>query len=297
MTLEIIPVSPVCGAEVRGIDMKRPLDPAAAERLDRALAEFGVLVFRGQPLSPVELTAFARHFGPLQPHVQRKYQHPEAAEVVIMTNRKPDGSFDDAGAHRGAMEETRDGWHSDLSYDPVPAKATLLHSVEVPSRGGNTCFANVAKLYADLPDELKARIDGRQAEFWYGGHSRNKKTMLAASALDAEGQKTAHAVHPVVNVHPVTGKPAIYVNPLITTHIVGLSDAESEEILETIFDQMDRPEYRWEHVWSVGDTLLWDNRGGLMHTGRLDYPRDEPRRFIRTTVSGVPTVMHRMMAA
>src|SRR5690606_13834129 len=183
MTLEIIPVSPVCGAEVRGIDMKRPLDPAAAERLDRALAEFGVLVFRGQPLSPVELTAFARHFGPLQPHVQRKYQHPEAPEVVIMTNRKPDGSFDDAGAHRGAMEETRDGWHSDLSYDPVPAKATLLHSVEVPSRGGNTCFANVAKLYADLPDELKARIDGRQAEFWYGGHSRNKKTMLAASAL------------------------------------------------------------------------------------------------------------------
>jgi taurine dioxygenase len=128
-----------------------------------------VLLFRGQPLSPPELTAFARQFGPLQPHVQRKYQHPDAPEVVIMTNRNADGSFDDAGAHRGAMEATRDGWHSDLSYDPVPAKATLLHAVEIPSRGGNTCFANVAKLYEDLPADLKARIDGREAEFWYGG--------------------------------------------------------------------------------------------------------------------------------
>lgn len=297
MTIEINPLSPVCGAEVRGVEIKCPLDAASLSLLEQAFAQHGVLLFRGQPLSPQELTAFARQFGALQPHVQRKYQHPDAPEVVIMTNRNADGSFDDAGAHRGAMEATRDGWHSDLSYDPVPAKATLLHAVEIPSRGGNTCFANVTRLYEDLPADLKARIDGREAEFWYGGHSRNKKTMLAASALDAEGQKSAHAVHPVVNVHPVTGRPAIYVNPLITTRILGLPEDESEAILDTLFDRMDRPEYRWEHVWAVGDTLMWDNRGGLMHTGRLDYPRDEARRFIRTTVTGQPTVNHRARAA
>ena len=137
----------------------------------------------------------------------------------------------------------------------------------------------------------------REAEFWYGGHSRNKKTMVAASALDAEAQKAAHAVHPVVNAHPVTGKPGIFVNPLITTRIIGLPDEESEEILETLFDWMDGPDYRREHVWAVGDTLMWDNRGGLMHTGRLDYPRDEPRRFIRTTVTGGPTFKFQPSAA
>lgn len=297
MTIAIEPLSPLCGAEVRGVDITGPLDRPSIERLELAFAQHGVLLFRDQPLSPAQLTAFARCFGALQPHVQRKYQHPEAPEVVMMTNRNADGSFDDAGAHRGAMESTRDGWHSDLSYDPVPAKATLLHALEIPSRGGNTCFANVAKLYADLPLELKARIDGCAAEFRYGGHSRNKKTMLAASALDAEGQESAHAVHPVVNVHPVTGVPAIYANPLITTRILGLSEAESEAVLDALFERMDRPEYRWEHVWAVGDTLMWDNRGGLMHTGRLDYPRDEARRFIRTTVTGQPTAMHRAQAA
>ena len=297
MTIEIKQLSPICGAEVRGVDMRRPLDADTVDRLEQALAQHGVLMLHEQPLSARELTDFARHFGALQPHVQRKYQHPDAPEVVIMTNRNADGSFDDAGAHRGAMESTRDGWHSDLSYAPVPAKATMLHSLEVPSRGGNTCFANVAKVYEDLPADLKARIDGREAEFWYGGHSRNEKTMLAASALDAEGQKTAHAVHPVVNVHPVTGRPAIYANPLITTRILGLPHAESEAILDTLFDWIDRPEYRWEHVWAVNDTLMWDNRGGLMHTGRLDYPRNEARRFIRTTVTGVPTINHRAAAA
>jgi taurine dioxygenase len=290
--VEIRPISPVGGAEVVGLDMRRPLAPDAVQELEQAFSQHGVLLFRKQPLTPKELTAFARHFGELQPHVQRRYQHPEAPEVVIMTNRKPDGTFDEAGARRGAIERTRDGWHSDLSYDPVPAKATLLHAVEIPSRGGNTCFANSAMAYRDLPAELKARLAGLEAEFVYGGHSRNAKTAIAASALDAQAQATARAVHPAVVVHPVTGKPAVYINPVITTRILGLPEAEGEALMEAVFDRLDRPEYRWEHQWSVGDTLMWDNLGGTLHTGRLDYPRDEARRFIRTTLRGQPVMMH-----
>lgn len=104
-------------------------------------------------------------------------------------------------------------------------------------------------------------------------------------------------MHPVVNVHPVTGLPAIYVNPVITTAILGLPEGEGEAIMDALFDRMDRPDYRWEHAWSVGDTLMWDNRGGVMHTGRLDYPRDQARRFIRTTVTGQPILMHQPVAA
>lgn len=297
MTLELKPLSPAIGAEVLGVDMQATLAPAEVQRLERGLDDHGVLLFRRQPLSATALARFSAQFGALQPHVQRAYQHPEVAEVVMMTNRKADGSFDEAGAHRGAMERTRDGWHSDLSYDPVPAKATLLHAVEIPSSGGNTCFANVAMAYRDLPEDMKARLRGLEAEFVYGGHQRNKNTALAASTLDAKAKQSARAVHPVVNVHVATGRPAIFANPVLTTRILGLPESEGEAIMEALFDRMDRPEYRWEHVWSVGDTLMWDNRGGVMHTGRLDYPRDQARRFIRTTIAGQPIVMHRPAAA
>lgn len=293
MAVEIRRLSEVGGAEVSGIDITQGLDADTVDRLEGAFLTHGVLLFPQQPLSASQLVALARHFGGLQPHVQRAYQHPEAPEVVIMTNRKPDGSFDEVGARRGAIEDPRDGWHSDLSYDPIPAKATLLHAVEVPSSGGNTCFANVTLAYESLPDALKSKLDGLEAEFRYGGHDRNKKTMIAASALDKEAEKTAHAVHPVINVHPESGKPGIYVNPLITTRILGVSEAESQDLLAQLFAAIDRAEFRWEHEWSVGDTLMWENRGGVMHTGRLDYPRDQARRFIRTTVTGGPTTAYR----
>lgn len=289
MPLEFQAMSDVGGAEVVGIDVKTALSPDDLDDVESAFLKYGVLLVREQPMSPKELVAFAGQFGELQPHVQRAYQHPEAPEVVNMTNRKPDGSFDEAGARRGAIENLRDGWHSDLSYDPEPAKATLLHSLEVTSRGGNTCFSNVAMAFDAMPDDLKHRVIGQQVLFPYGGQTRNKSAAKAASALDSKAQALASATHPAINVHPETRRPAIYANPLLASRFVDLPEAESEELLEQLFDWIDRPEFHWEHSWSVGDTIMWDNRGGIMHSGRLDYPRDEARRFIRTTVRGGPT--------
>ncbi len=292
----IVPTGAALGAAVVDLDVTRPVSAEAAAVLNRGLDEHGVLLVRGQPMTPGELTAFSRVFGALQPHVQKIYHHPEDPNVVVMTNRKPDGSFNEAGARRGATEETRHGWHSDLAYDPVPAKATLLHAQAVPSSGGNTCFSNAFRAYGDLSDTLRRRLDGLEGEFPYGGHTRNKATALAASTLDAEAQKSAQAVHPIVVAHPVTGRPAIYANPLVTSCILGLDRAESEALIEALAGALDRPDYRWEHVWSPGDTLIWDNRGGTMHTGRLDYPRAEERTFIRTTVTGAAMIPHRLPA-
>jgi taurine dioxygenase len=277
-----------CGALVSGVDMTAALDSKDLQTLDAALAQYGVLVFSGQALSARQLADFSAHFGVLQPHVQRAYQHPDVPEIVLMTNRKADGSFDEAGARRGAIEATRDGWHSDLSYDPLPAKATLLHALELPSSGGNTCFTNAALAYAGLPQELQVELRGVRAEFNYGGHQRNKSAKIAASALDQAGRLAAHAVHPIINAHCASGLAAIYANPLMTTRVLDVSPARSEQILEILFDALDQPEYRFEHEWHLGDTLLWDNRGGVMHTGRLDYPRNEARRFLRSTVRGAP---------
>lgn len=283
--ITVTPLSDACGAEISNIDLTAPVAREDIDAIERAFLDYGVLLFREQPLTPQALTAFSRSFGEIQPHVQRAYQHPDVPEVVMMTNRRPDGSFDEVGARRGAIEDPRFGWHSDLSYDPVPAKATLLHSIEVPSRGGNTCFANVTKAYEALPDDIKTRLDGLTCEFRLGTNMRNPKASVAAENLDDEGKKSV-AIHPAVSRHPETGRPAIYANPLLCNRVVELSDDESHELLEALFDVIDRPEFHWEHQWSPGDTLMWDNRGGTMHCGRLDYPRNEARRFIRTTVTG-----------
>lgn len=289
MSVEFRPMSAAGGAEVIGVDVLSLMAPEDLAAVEQAFLDYGVLLFREQPMTPQQLVAFSAQFGELQPHVQRAYQHPEAPEVVNMTNRKADGSFDEAGARRGAIENLRDGWHSDLSYDPEPAKATLLHSLEVTSEGGNTCFSNVAKAFEAMPDGMKERVIGKRVEFPYGGQSRNKSAAKAASQLDSEAKALAFATHPAINVHPVSGQPAIYANPLLASRVLGVSETESEELLEMLFDWIDRPEFHWEHEWTVGDTIMWENRGGIMHSGRLDYPRDQARRFIRTTVRGGPT--------
>ncbi len=284
MSLHIEKLSPAIGAEVRGVDPREPLDAGTVAELEAAFAEHGVLLFREAPMTPPELMAFSRRFGPLQPHVQRAYRHPEAPEVVVMTNQHADGSFDETGARRGAIEDIRYGWHSDLSYDAEPAKATLLHATDVPSSGGNTCFTSAAAAYDALPKETRERARGLEALFVYGTNHRSRSLVVAARTLDEEQR----AVHPVVNAHAVTGRTAIYANPLLTAGVVGMEREEGDRLLDELYDMLDRPEFHWEHGWSVGDTLMWDNRGGVMHCGRLDYPRDELRRFLRTTVSGGP---------
>jgi taurine dioxygenase len=292
MSVTVRPLSGFLGADIEGIDVLRPLAPADVEAIEQAFLAHRVLRFRQQPMDPRQLAAFARHFGDLQPHVQRKFQHPDDPNIVEMRNFDETGKFNLAAASRGAMEKLRDGWHSDLSYDEVPAKATLLHSLELPERGGNTCFADATRAFEALPATTRKRLTGLQAEFSYGYNTRNSKTSLAASSLDQQGRESTTVTHPVICAHPVTRRPAIYVNPLMTIRIVGIPEAESDALLDEMFDMLDRPEFRWEQEWTVGDTMMWENRGGVMHCGRLDYPRDQRRRFIRTTVRGQRIEMH-----
>lgn len=292
MTVTVTPLGDGFAAGIEEVDMACPLSAEDFASIEQAFQDYRVLRFRGRPLTVSELSAFSSYFGDLQPHVQRKFQHPEDPNVVEMRNFDETGKFDLAAASRGALEEVRDGWHSDLSYDSVPAKATFLHALEIPSRGGNTCFTDTHAAYADLPDRLKRRLVGLKAEFSYGANRRNARTNLAANNLDKAGKESTTVVQPVICAHPVTRRPAIYVNPLMTQCILGVSETESDDILDELFEWITRPAYRWEHEWRIGDTLMWENRGGVMHCGRLDYPRNERRRFIRTTVRGQAIEMH-----
>lgn len=293
MSITITPLSDFLGAEIGGIDTRRPINATDLAAVEQAFLVHRVLRFRDGPLDVPQLAAFSRQFGDLQPHVQRKFQHPEDPNVVEMRNYDDSGKFNLAAASRGAMENLRDGWHSDLSYDPVPAKATLLHAVELPSHGGNTCFSDATRAYESLPEATKRRLAGLMAEFSYGNNTRNKMTNVAASSLDQQGRESTTVTHPVICAHPLTGRPAIYVNPLMTIRIAGIPEGESDALLDELFDALDHPDFRWEQEWRIGDTIMWENRGGVMHCGRLDYPRDQRRRFIRTTVRGQRIDMHR----
>ncbi|MEM9358303.1 MAG: TauD/TfdA family dioxygenase, partial [Pseudomonadota bacterium] len=267
MAVQIKPLSDACGAEVLNMDVTKPVDASDVETIEQAFNKYKVLLFRKQPMTAQQLRDFSAHFGELQEHVQKKYQHPEVPEVVQMTNRKPDGTFDEVGASRGAAADTRDGWHSDLSFEKEPAKATLLHAVEIPDSGGNTCFSNTTMAYENLPAELKLRLNGLEGEYLYGQAKRNPMAAKAAEGLIGKDRTETGAIHPVIVRHAATGEPGIYISPFTTARVMDLPEKESEEIIEVLVDQIEKEDFRWEHVWSVGDTLMWDNRGGLSHSG------------------------------
>ena len=277
MAIEIRRLGEAAGAEVAGLDLLAPWDDVTRETINGAFLDHLVLVFHGATMTPQEFMAFSRNFGELQPHVAKKYRHPDAEDIVMMTNVDKDGNFDAVGASRGV------GWHSDLSYDQVPARATLLHALELPDRGGDTRFANMYMAYAAMPADLKRRITGLKARFRYGGRDE-----LSRAHLSDEDKAAAPVIHPVVRLHPETGRPSVYVNPYHALSIVGMEKAESDALLDEIFEWCARPEFQWRHRWRPGDTIIWENRSAV-HTATMDYPRDQRRIFMRATVRGTDT--------
>jgi taurine dioxygenase len=265
------------GAEVRGLDPHRPMEPAVVAWLEAAFVEHLVLRFRDAPLSPAELRDFSRNLGELQPHVAKDYRHPDIPEIVIMTNQDDKGNFDKVGAGRGV------GWHSDGAFEQVPAKATLLHALAVPSRGGNTMFANMYLAYDTMPQALKRRVEDLQAFFRLRGRQHHTQGIVAANDV----RKMTDVIHPVIRVHPVSGRKSVYANPLHTLAIVGLSREDSDALLDELFEWCSREEFQWQQEWRVADTIIWENRSAW-HSANTDYPKDEARKFYRTSVRGTP---------
>ncbi len=275
---EIVKIGDALGAEVRGIDPRRPLSADDRKIINDAFVEHLVLRFRDAPLTAAQLRDFGSSMGALQSHVAKKYQHPEVPEVVIMTNLNDEGEFDPVGAARGV------GWHSDGAFDAVPAKATLLHALAVPSRGGRTKFANMYRAWDTMPEALRRKVDGRQALFRLRGRQQNTQGIVSKDDLS----RMKDVTHPMIRVHPETGRKSVYANPLHTLAVVGLTPAQSDELLEELFDWCLREEFQWHQDWAVGDTIVWENRSAW-HAASTDYPKHEPRRFIRTTVAGTPS--------
>jgi len=264
------PLSEGFGVEAHGVDLAQPMTADAFAALERVFFEGQVLVIRGQALTPSQFVAFARRFGPPEPHVIDQFHHPADPNILILSNRVEHGrplGLADAGTY----------FHTDYSYLDVPARPTTLYSIEVPAVGGDTLFANQYAAYDDLSSATKRRIDPLVAIHHYGNrNNEDETTRTVASVLnDDQKEKMPLVTHPVVRSHPVTGRKALYAVSGSSFGIVGMPDDEARGLLDELAAHATQPKYRLSLSYGVGDVVIWDN-ASLLHSATLvdpSYPR------------------------
>jgi alpha-ketoglutarate-dependent sulfate ester dioxygenase len=280
-SLDLRPATPLIGAEIAGIDLSRQLDPAAVASIRQALLAWKVLFFRDQKLTDEQFLAFGRAFGPLTPAhpiARGMAAHPEIWERTAgeyKTRHRPDLDIPAARPPRDYK-----GWHIDITFMANPNRYSILRGVEIPPYGGDTIWSNMEAVYNGLSLKIRALIDDLQAV-----HRTGDSDYGGGRATLGEAGRFA-ALHPVVRVHPETGKKTLFVNPGTTSHIVGLRERESQAVLDLLFDEISRPEYTVRFRWSPHALVIWDNQA-TAHAGPIDYAHfDLPRIVRRITVAG-----------
>jgi taurine dioxygenase len=270
---------PLCtgfGLEAHGVDLAT-LDERGFTEIEAAFFRGQVLVLRGQSLAPPQFVAFARRFGPPEPHVIDQFHHPDDPNILILSNVVIDGEpqgLADAGSY----------FHTDYSYLGVPARATTLYSIEVPTVGGNTLFANQYAAYDDLPDAMKQKLETLQGIHHYGNRNdQDEASRTAASVLTVEQKaKMPLITHPIVRVHPVTGRRALYAVSGSSFGIVGMPDDEARDLLDELAAHATQEKYRYSLAYGIGDVVIWDN-ASLLHSATLT-DLDDSRTLWRITV-------------
>ncbi len=265
--------------------LRLTLRPAAPVREDRPNARghgYRGHAAVGQSIDQEQQLRFASYFGdlgsrrkapePLRARAEGIYQDNE--KVLLVSNIKVDGKS------IGAFGEGEFWFHIDSGYTARPYRYTFLYALELPSTGGNTMFSNMYKAYGAVPPELKARLEGKKAL-----HVHEYKRAEKAD-LSQDLSNVPHAYHPVFITHPETGRKTLFVDRLMTSRIEGFPPQESDAILEQLYAVGERREFIYEHVWQLGDFLMWDNRCTIH--ARTDFPKHERRLLRRCTVEGAP---------
>lgn len=268
--MDVVATSPYVGAEIQGVDLRQLTDAEFAD-IRQAFADHGVIFFRDQDLAPQEHLAFAERWGEI--NVNRFFTpvegHPRIAEV----RKEPDQLGNIGGA-----------WHTDHSYDIEPALGSILYAREVPPIGGDTMFASqytaFERLTPAMQDTLLNLWADHSSRHVFGEASAYKEKFNNASAA------TQDAVHPVVIEHPLSGRPALYVNLAFTLRFHGWTDQESAPLLNFLYDHAARPDYTTRFEWRPGSMAIWDNRA-VQHNALNDY-HGHRRLMHRITIEGGP---------
>ncbi len=280
-TITIRPIAPACGAELSGVDLRRPTVEQRSAVFD-AILRHQVVFVRDQELSPDDQVDLTARFGPVLrvPYIEPMADHPDVIAVLKEADERNISTFGGT-------------WHSDFSFLPEPPSLTVLFAVEVPEFGGDTIWASQTAAYRALSPGMQRLLDPLRAvqTGWpHGTRGPGADAAVSRSIGMVRNDPTAdrEVMHPVVRVHPVTGERALFVNPVYTQRFEGMSDAESAPLLGFLYGHAVRPEFTCRVRWRPGTVAIWDNRS-LLHLALNDY--DGHRRLLhRTTVAGDPPV-------
>lgn len=252
MDYTIARLSEHTGAEVRGIGLTEPVDEVVQARLNRAFVDHSVLVFRDQHLTPQQLLAAVGLFGEPFPQHNSRFALPECPLVHYISNQAA-----------------------------CPPKATVLHAVSLPDRGGDTQYVDMRLAYDELPQKTKRRLEGLKAIHVYQSRHSARKLM----ELSSESHVPDAVAHPIVRTHPESGRKAIYINPIRTEGIVGMPEEESLTLLADLLEHATQQQYQYRHHWRPGDLVMWDNRS-LLHKANGDYDMNQLRYLYRIMLQG-----------
>ncbi|HEX9465481.1 MAG TPA: TauD/TfdA family dioxygenase [Alphaproteobacteria bacterium] len=283
-SIRVWPSGQACGCRVSGVDLAA-LDEAGFRAVERVFNEHAVVAFNDQSLDEAGLLGFARRLGPIERHVSAAFHHPGTDELTVLSNILKDGK-------NFGSEDAGQGWHTDLSYDAVPARASILYALQVPMKDGeplgDTLFANMYAAYDALPAAWKTRLAGLKAERDYAKfytYMIEKKASPRPQLTDAERRKKPPVEHPIVLRHPWTGRLSLYADPGYTTRVLGVPAAASDEILEFLFRHQTEARFQYRHRWRLHDVLMWDNCATI-HMATGGYDRSTPRLMHRAQVLG-----------
>ncbi|MDO8289785.1 MAG: TauD/TfdA family dioxygenase [Parvibaculum sp.] len=265
------PLTPTIGVEVHDIDLAKPVDAATLAALRQTLLDWKVIFFRDQNITTEQHLTFARNFGELEihPFAPKKPGFPEILPIT----------------HDEKNKGKENVWHSDVTWREAPSLGSILRALEVPDVGGDTLFSDMYAAYDNLPDSVKAEIDGKVAvhDFAYFRTGMRKRG-VPEEEIEAMNKKYPMVEHPVVRTHPETGRKGIYVNTAFTQHIVGMDKDKSDAMLKYLYAQAAIPEYQCRFRWAANSLAFWDNRA-CQHYAVSDY-FPALRRMERATIIG-----------
>ncbi|MCA9541274.1 MAG: taurine dioxygenase [Myxococcales bacterium] len=244
---DLHPVAGALGAEVTGLDLRADLPAQIISELNEALAHHQVLFFRKQALTPAQQQAFGERFGALQVHPA--YPHPEGADAVAVLE------------HSAEKPSRIEDWHTDMTYGPRPPLGSILRGVIVPEAGGDTLWASMAAAYEALSDRMQRYLSGMFAEHSFAHGFRHSLAAPGGERLLPAVKANPPVQHPVIRVHPVTGRKLLFVNALFTTHLVGVPERESGAVLAFLWQHATSPEFTVRFRWQRDSIAFWDNRG------------------------------------
>jgi alpha-ketoglutarate-dependent taurine dioxygenase len=278
-TIDVRPQSGHIGAEIHGVDLSQPLDPAVVAEIRQTLLQWKVVFFRDQHLTQEQHIAFGRQFGEVTPaHPTLPAAFPEHPEILLLDNQAYAAA---EGTGKGPSIENR--WHTDVTFVPNPPMGSILRGLVVPAYGGDTQWTNLVTAYETLSEPLQRLCDELHAvhhNFLPIGRGE-----MPAKLKEQFQSKDIRSVHPVVRVHPETGEKALFVNPNFTSHVQELSRKEGAHLLAMLYEHIASPTFTCRFRWEAGSIAFWDNRA-TCHLVPTDVPPGMRRSMQRITVAG-----------